>query len=394
MQPDQSQPTRSAAPLVFLCGGSALNATATVLAQLVPTIHIVTTFDSGGSTQALRKALPIPAVGDIRSRLLALADTSLPDIAALAAVLHCRLSSSGSKQTVQSQFAAIAHGTHPVLEGVNPNHAQEIAASLNHFEALAPPDFAWEGACIGNLVLAAEYFARGENLKEAVAYWAGILHCRGQIIPVSKTPLAHLAVRLKNGQTLVGQHKFTGKWQAHITSPIESLWLTKDRGRPYPVTAQAEDGVAESLTNAGAIVYPVGSFFSSVVCNFLVPGVGRAIARASCPRIFVPNPGYDPELHETTLEEQIGFLIKLLRQDAPNTPVGSLLTSIIVDRDKGQYQGGIPEASCHDLGISILERPLLPSPCANTAHDTVPLLVDGRRLATALQEVWQKAQKH
>ena len=391
MQPDQSQPTRSAAPLVFLCGGSALNETATILAKHIPATYIITTFDSGGSTRTLRKALPIPAVGDIRSRLVALADTSQPDIAALSAVLHCRLSSSSHTETVQSQFAAITLGTHPALEEVRPDHAGKIAASLNHFATIAPPGFTWEEACIGNLVLAADYFACGKQLKPAVTRWAEILHCRGQILPVSKTPLAHLAVRLKNGQTLVGQHRFTGKWHAPITSPIEALWLARDRGRPYPMTAQIEDGVEESLTNAGAIVYPMGSFFSSVACNLLVPGVGRAIAGACGPRIFVPNPGYDPELYGTSLKDQINFLLKLLRQDAPGAPTNSLLDTVIVDRANGQYQGGIPDTWCRNLGISVLNAPLLSLARKKAATTPFPL-VDGRRLARTLQKICAKPQ--
>ena len=402
MQSVQSHPPRPATPLVFLSGGSALNETAALLAGRVPTTHIITTFDSGGSTQALRKALPIPAVGDIRSRILALADVRMPDIAALSALLHCRLSSSGmnaagqeaaqgspsaslSTDAIQNQFAAMARGTHPLLQGARPDHVREVVKSLNHFAILAPHDFDWEGASIGNLVLAAEYFARGQSLKAAVEHWAGILHCRGRVLPVSKTPLAHLAVRLRNGQTMVGQHKFTGKWQAHITSPIESLWLTKDRGRPYPITAQAGDNVEESLKNAGTIVYPVGSFFSSVACNLLVPGVGRAIASAVCPRVFVPNPGQDPELCGITLREQIDFLLKLLWQDTPEAPISSLLNTLVVDRARGQYPGGIPESYCRNLGVAIVDKSLLAQTKADIPE---PLRVDGRKLAQTLEEVW------
>lgn len=344
--------------MVFLSGGSALNETASALASLIPTTHIITTFDSGGSTAALRKVLPIPAVGDIRSRLLALADTSMPGVAALVDVLKYRLPLHATQETHCKEFQFFAHAAHPLMLALEPQHRERVAASLEQFMTMIPPSFQWGGASIGNLVLAADYFSFGKHFLSAMTDWADRLHVRGTVLPVTETP-AHLAVRLENGSILVGQHRFTGKWEADITSPIEEIWLTRDKGRPFQLQVEATASSLDMLSQAKTIIYPLGSFFSSVAANMLVKGVGQAIANARCRKIFIPNPGRDPELCRLPLMGQVEFLLRLLRVDAPNAPFNELISAVLVDKERGNYQGGVPEKELKSLGIEVLDRPLV-----------------------------------
>ena len=73
--------------ILFFSGGSALNGIARRLKRYsYNTMHLITPFDSGGSSQELRLAFDMPAVGDLRSRLMALADETVlgqPDVYAL-----------------------------------------------------------------------------------------------------------------------------------------------------------------------------------------------------------------------------------------------------------------------------------------------------------------------
>ena len=64
--------------LVFFTGGTALRDLSRQLTSYTHnSVHLITPFDSGGSSAALRRAFAMPAVGDIRNRLLALADSDL-----------------------------------------------------------------------------------------------------------------------------------------------------------------------------------------------------------------------------------------------------------------------------------------------------------------------------
>lgn len=55
--------------ILFFSGGSALRDVSSVLKNYTHhSIHLITPFDSGGSTAEIRKAYKIPAVGDLRNR--------------------------------------------------------------------------------------------------------------------------------------------------------------------------------------------------------------------------------------------------------------------------------------------------------------------------------------
>jgi 2-phospho-L-lactate transferase/gluconeogenesis factor (CofD/UPF0052 family) len=64
--------------VLFFSGGSALNKISRVFKEYTHhSVHLVTPFDSGGSSARLRAEFDIPAVGDLRSRLMALADETV-----------------------------------------------------------------------------------------------------------------------------------------------------------------------------------------------------------------------------------------------------------------------------------------------------------------------------
>ena len=61
--------------ILFFSGGSALKDLSTKLINYTHnSIHIITSFDSGGSSAKLRDTFHMPSVGDLRNRLMALAD--------------------------------------------------------------------------------------------------------------------------------------------------------------------------------------------------------------------------------------------------------------------------------------------------------------------------------
>ena len=61
--------------ILFFSGGTALAPVAAELSRHTRNaVHVITTFDSGGSSAELRRAFDMPAVGDIRARIMALAD--------------------------------------------------------------------------------------------------------------------------------------------------------------------------------------------------------------------------------------------------------------------------------------------------------------------------------
>ena len=64
--------------LLFFSGGTALREVSQILTDYTHnSFHLITPFDSGGSSATLRRAFGMISVGDLRNRLLALADRKL-----------------------------------------------------------------------------------------------------------------------------------------------------------------------------------------------------------------------------------------------------------------------------------------------------------------------------
>ena len=427
----------SKAGLVFFSGGTALNETAKALASRCPSTHIITTFDSGGSTAELRKHLSMPAVGDIRARLLALADDSQPEVAALKKLMAHRLPRDEASLTVE--LASFREGSHPILRDLTAIWAEMgdfVRQGLAEFKPMASPTFGYGGACVGNILLAVQYFRSNRDLQEAVSFWGGYLRVQGLVVPVSET-LAHLAVTLENGEKLVGQHRFTGKREQQIQSPIADIWLVEgaeehnecfgecaDTQKTSAVADLTTDPVADAVTDAipqrgcqgkktknanccalparaeveanklvplaiaeaQCLCYPIGSFFSSVAANLLVKGVGQSIARASCPKIFIPNPGADPELLGLTLIEQVRFLLRLLFRDAPHARPNELMNGIVIDK-RGSYVGGVATDALKAMGIELYEARLLDEEALGRGE----LYISGKLLAQELLRLFAPA---
>ena len=345
---------------LFFSGGTALRPLSRLLAaRKFPSSHIISTFDSGGSTAALRKAFAIPAVGDLRNRLLALADLEQASPAALA-FCDSRLPKDISFQEARARLAGLA-SSRAGWEGIPPEYEKAMRGQLSRFLEQAPPDFDARGASIGNILLTASYLENKRDFGGALAFFSALFHICGAIAPVVDSSL-HLGAKLRNGQILIGQHLFS-----HLPAPIERIFLTvheprgKVYGTPTPCRPPMNAAARELVGQAGLICYPMGSFHSSLLVNLIPEGVGKAIAASSALKVFIPNSGVDPERGELRLAEQAARILDALREDAPEARIGDLLNLILIDSEHGQYPGMLESSlgSLGDMGIKIVARPMI-----------------------------------
>jgi uncharacterized cofD-like protein len=191
---------------------------------------IVTVADDGGSSGVLRAGLGIPPVGDIRNCIAALADAE----PLMSEVLQYRF---------------------PASEG---SDAKGLA-----------------GHALGNLLIAAMTAVEGGDFENGVRRINRILAVRGQVVPVSPTPLT-LHARLADGSTIAGQS------QIMRTPGIERVWLSPDG------VSASEDALA-AIADAELIVLGPGSLFTSLLPSLLIPAIRDAVLAAPAPKIFVCN---------------------------------------------------------------------------------------------------------
>jgi uncharacterized cofD-like protein len=191
---------------------------------------IVTVADDGGSSGVLRSELGIPPVGDIRNCIVALADAE----PLMSEVLQYRF---------------------PDTRGGQPS-------------GLA-------GHALGNLLIAAMSAVEDGDFEDGIRLMNRILAVRGQVVPVSPTPLT-LHARLADGTVVDGQSVVMR------TSGIERVWIT-------PEDVQASDDALAAIAEAELIVLGPGSLYTSLLPSLLIPTIREAIERTMAPRIYVCN---------------------------------------------------------------------------------------------------------
>lgn len=346
--------------ILFFSGGTALGPIASELARFTRNaVHVITTFDSGGSSAELRRVFGMPAVGDIRARIMALADRNVPGNAETIELLGYRLPADAEAGALRRELAALAAGEHPLTAAIPEPMHEVITQHLSAFLALMPASMNLAGASVGNLVLTSGYLSLDGQLEPVATIFSRMVAARGMVRPVADA-CAHLCVRLANGQIINGQHRFTGKAGAAVSSPIVDMWLTASLDDPAPVSVAAHPRLAEAIRLSDLICYPVGSFFSSVMANLLPSGVCSAIGQARCPKVFIPNLGHDPELFGLTVRDQVARLLRM--GEAEGCGPRDMLHWLLADEDDSRYPGGIPTEWLSRLGIRVRRAPLVAAP--------------------------------
>ncbi|MDA8237573.1 MAG: YvcK family protein [Chloroflexi bacterium] len=187
---------------------------------------IVSVADDGGSTGRLREQLAIPAVGDIRNCLVALAETE----PAMGELLQYRFGSD---------------------EGSLAGHA------------------------VGNLLIAAANAIDGGDFEAAIRQMNRVLAVRGSVVPASGTPLT-LHARLRDGSEVAGQSRIMR------LRGIEQVWVE-------PGDVRAGRDAIRAIADADLVVLGPGSLYTSVLATVLVPELRAALATSPALRVYVAN---------------------------------------------------------------------------------------------------------
>ncbi len=320
--------------MLFFSGGSALNETARRLKSFTHnSVHLITPFDSGGSSQVLRQAFDMPAVGDLRSRLMALADESVlgqPDIFRL---FSYRLPQDGDQKDLAQEYQTLLSGKHPLMQAVTQPMRNLILTQLAAFDARRPKDFDFRHASIGNFILTGGYFANRRALEPVLFLMSKMVEVQGTVRAIVDANL-QIGADLADGTRVIGQRELSGKEVPPLTQPIRRLFLASMGREATPADYPLPKRNRRLIEQADLICYSPGSLYSSVIANLLPQGVGRTVAARNVPKIYVPSLGPDPECPGLDLSDQAGAIIAALRADAGrDCPAESLISCLLCDKD-------------------------------------------------------------
>jgi CofD-related protein of GAK system len=363
--------------LLFFSGGTALrHLSETLIEYTANSIHLITPFDSGGSSAVLRRHFAMPAVGDLRNRIMALADRSITGNPAVFELFAYRLPKDAAQAELVKRLQRMIAGDDPLVRHVPDPMRKIIRTHLRFFEQRRPEAFDLRGASIGNCILTGGYFNYNRMLDPVIYLFMKLVEARGVVRPVVNADL-HLACELENGRVLIGQHRMTGKETAPIDAPIKRMWLTASLDDPTPATVHIREKTERLIRQADVICYPYGSFYSSLLANLLPQGVGDAVAANACPKVYIPNLGHDPEQCGMTVSGQVARLLETLEAGCVKPCARQdLLRFVLVDAARGAYETPLDLAAIRRLGVEVLDVPLV--------REDNPGQADSRRVAELL----------
>lgn len=220
--------------VVSIGGGTGLSSLLRGLKKLVPNYinelsAIVTVADNGGSSGRLREEMGIPAPGDIRNCIVALAEDE--DI--LTKVFQYRFQEG---------------------EGL-------------------------KGHSFGNLFLTVLAKITG-NFLEAVETTSDILKIKGKIIP-STAQQVDLVAKFTDGKIIRGETQIT-EYGKKLIAKIEKIWME-------PENVKAPEEAVEAILNADIITLGPGSLYTSVIPNLLVKDIKDALIKSKARKVYISN---------------------------------------------------------------------------------------------------------
>ncbi|MDD5090543.1 MAG: GAK system CofD-like protein [Candidatus Wallbacteria bacterium] len=340
--------------ILFFSGGSALRELSRELIRHTSnSIHLVTPFDSGGSSAEISRAFDLFSVGDLRNRLMALADPNQTGRKDIHSLFTHRFHKKSDNAVLLNELYLAASGKAESLSRVPAGAARVIRGFLKSFLKYMPADFDLRGASVGNLILTGGLLAGNRRVGPVIKRVSALAGTKGIVRPVCNRHL-QLAAVLESGELIVGQHLLTGKEVPPLSVPVSEIFLVKSTESPTRVLPFISPYVRSLIRSADLIIFPFGSFYTSLLACLLVAGVGRAVASNPCPKVFIPNPYDDPEQLGLSLTQSVKVLKNCLQRDLPPSRYGSrVLDTVLIDQERGDYRGAIDALEFSASGVKL-----------------------------------------
>lgn len=346
--------------VLFFSGGSALRALSTRLLDYTHnSIHLITPFDSGGSSAGIRKSFDMLAVGDIRNRIMALADQTVHGNPEVYKLFSHRFPGDATPAALRTRLERMATARDFLVARVPNPMRRVIRNHLHGFLDLMPADFDLRGASIGNLILTSGYLHNRRHIEPVIYMFSRLVEARGTVRPVTGLSY-HLGARLSDGETVRGQHLLTGDAFAQRGKKIRELFFLKRLESRTRSRVVIKKKTADLIKTAELICYPCGSFYTSLIATVMPDGVGQAIAESGALKVYVPNPCPDPEQFGMTLRENIETLLRYARASCSRVVDDrQLLQIVVIDSRRGNYGGPVNTDELHALGLTVIDTELL-----------------------------------
>lgn len=287
---------------------------------------IVTVADDGGSTGRLRKAYHIPAMGDIRNVMIALAES----------------------ESLLSTLMSYRFEQEDVVE-------EESAELVGHN--------------LGNIILTALTQKSG-SFMDAIAMISHVLNVKGDIVP-STHQVVTLLAKMEDGTIVKGESNIPKSKHR-----IQEVF--------YDIPVKGSKEAVSAIEKADVIILGIGSLYTSLCCNLIIPELKKALAKSKAHVIYVANAmtqsgetdGYSLEDHVKALKAHGALRIDTVIHASDTIPASIL--------ERYVAEGAYPVlVSDKHPDYTLLNRKLL-------NFDTLRVRHDPEKIKSVFEDIFMK----
>ncbi|OTA63271.1 UPF0052-domain-containing protein [Hypoxylon sp. EC38] len=344
--------------IVVFGGGTATNSLVDVFENIRESrncslSYVIPISDNGGSSSELIRVFGGPGIGDVRSRLVRLIPGSEADAerASIKGLFNHRLSSDPLQARLQ--WLDIVEGRDELWAKISSEKRELIRSVFNHVNleivkrARPSSVFNFAKASIGNLFLTGGRVFTG-SLESAI-YLLSTICCippTVSALPAINTNFTHhISAGLADGTQITGQNSishpsaptsltdddllgngnnntllemeehdriedatlpgslpmlrkqyinFSKADEEDLPARIERIWYINPYG--HEIWPLANPKVLEAIRHAGAVIYSIGSLYTSIVPSLVLRGVGAALANSGVRyKVLILNSTIDRE---------------------------------------------------------------------------------------------------
>ncbi|KAK8059470.1 hypothetical protein PG996_009400 [Apiospora saccharicola] len=347
--------------VVIFGGGTATNSLVDIFNDLRESractlSYVIPISDNGGSSSELIRVFGGP--GRL-VRLIPAGPEGNADLAATKALFNYRLSSDA--HAARSEWLDIVDGRHEIWNGVSSEKKELIRPFFNHVNmeivkrARPSSTFNFGRAAVGNMFLTGARIFLG-SLESAIYLLSQICAIPPQtlVLPAINTSFTHhISAGLTDKTVITGQNaishpsaptslpdiaaaatqdaanqqaedtdehdliedanlpgslptlrkqyiEFSKSGEEDLSSRIERVWYINPYG--HEIRPRANPKVLDAVAGAGAVIYSIGSLYTSLVPSLILRGVGAAIAAAprGVVKVLILNSSLDRETGPST----------------------------------------------------------------------------------------------
>lgn len=400
--------------LVVFSGGTGFNSLCAELKRYTTRVaHVLPVSDDGGSTAEIVRVLGGPAVGDIRSRCLRLADSSSTEAKAVRTLLGHRLAADAAGSQVE--WYEVLGGTHGLWRGVSGPYKHTVRSFLAHFHVAvlrasalsdAETPFCFGGGSVGNFFFAGARLFFG-SLDAAVFLFSRVagIPAGSTVLPaVATASRLRLGAELLSGELLRGQSTLShpcepggasptavdkgpgSRAAAPLPSPVRRvLYLsTEDTDELHEVFPTANPAIMARLSSADAVVYGIGSLWSSICPSLVAAGVGEAVAQRDVAKVLMLNGSRDRETTGMGVVDVVRAVASSLNRTGGRSPLAHpprAYVTAVLSPEGGEFDAVACAEELAEMGVATAIR------VAASRDDHGRVIFDPASVVAALRSV-------